>query len=137
MKRTAVNPTEWGLGFFMNQGEIVEGATRHLRCSGQVSLVPDEHAELGLSVAHAGDIAAQMTAALANVDELLSEADMDRTNIVFINFFTTDIDDFLAHYGVYADWIAPAGVMPPQSLIGVSRLVMPELLVEIEVQAAA
>jgi len=137
MKRTAVNPTEWGLGFFMNQGEIIEGATRHLRCSGQVALVPDADTELGLGVAHAGDIAGQMAAALASVDELLAEAAMDRSNIVFINFFTTDIDGFLENYDVYAEWIAPAGVMPPQTLIGVSRLVMPDLLVEIEVQAAA
>ena len=56
---------------------------------------------------------------------------------VFINFFTTDIDGFLEHYEVYANWIAPSSVMPPQSLIGVSRLVMEGLLVEIEVQAAA
>ena len=137
MERTAVNPTEWGLGFFMNQGEVVEGATRYLRCSGQVALEPDPDAELGLGVAHAGDIRGQMGAALASVDELLSEAGMDRSNLVFINFFTTDIDGFLANYDVYADWIAPSGAMPPQSLIGVARLVMPELLVEIEVQAAA
>ncbi len=137
MRRTAVNPTEWGLGFHMNQGEVVEGATRHLRCSGQVALVPDEDSELGLSVAHVGDIAAQIAASLDSVDELLVEAGMNRSNIVFINFFTTDIDGFLENYQVYADWISPAGVMPPQSLIGVARLVMPDLLVEIEVQAAA
>lgn len=98
MERTAVNPTEWGLGFHAHQAEVVEGAARHFRCSGQVALVPDA---------------------------------------VFINFSTTDIDGFLANHEVYAEWIAPAGVMPPQSLIGVSRLVLPELLVEIEVQAAA
>ena len=137
MERTPVNPTEWGLGFFMNQGEIVEGATRHLRCSGQVALEPDPDAELGLSPSHVGDIRGQMAAALASVDELLSGAGMDRSNIVFLNIFTTDIDGFLENYDVYAEWIAPAGVMPPQSLIGVARLVMPDLLVEIEVEAAA
>ena len=137
MQRTPVNPTDWGLGFYMNQGEIVEGATRHLRCSGQVALEPDPAAELGLGVAHVGDIRSQMQAALASVDELLAEAGMDRSNIVFINFFTTDIDGFLENYDAYAEWIAPSGVMPPQSLIGVARLVMPDLLVEIEVQAAA
>ena len=62
---------------------------------------------------------------------------MFERSIVFINFFTTDIDGFLENYEVYANWIGPAGVMPPQSLIGVSRLVMPDLLVEIEIQAAA
>lgn len=137
MERTAVNPTEWGLEFFMNQGEVVQGATRHLRCSGQVALQPDPDSELGLGVAYVGDIRGQMAAALASVDELLSAAEMDRSNVVFINFFTTDIDGFLANYGTYAEWIAPAGVMPPQSLIGVARLVLPELLVEIEVEAEA
>lgn len=137
MERTAVNPTDWGLGFYMNQGEIIQGGKRHLRCSGQVALVPDADAEMGLSVAHVGDIAGQMAVALARVDELLSGADMDRSNIIFINFFATDIDGFLENYEVYANWIAPSGVMPPQSLIGVSRLVMPDLLVEIEVHAAA
>ena len=115
----------------------MSGATRRLRCSGQVSLQPDSDSELGLGVAHVGDIAGQMSASLARVDELLAGAGMDRSNIVFINFFTTDIDAFLANYGTYAEWIAPAGVMPPQSLIGVARLVMPDLLVEIEVQAEA
>ena len=137
MERTAVNPTDWGLGFFMNQGEVTEGATRHLRCSGQVALVPDAEAELGLGVAHVGDIAGQISASLASIDELLAGAGMDRSNIVFLNFFTTDIDGFMENYDVYAEWIAPAGVMPPQSLIGVARLVFPDLLVEIEVQAAA
>ena len=137
MDRTAVNPTEWGLGFFMNQAEVVTGAKRHLRCSGQVALTPDPDADLGLSVAHVGDIRGQIQASLASVDELLSGADMDRSNILFINFFTTDMDGFLANYDVYAEWIAPCGIMPPQTLVGVTRLVMPDLLVEIEVQAAA
>jgi enamine deaminase RidA (YjgF/YER057c/UK114 family) len=137
MKRTPVNPTEWGLQFYMNQGEIVEGATRHLRCSGQVAVTPDPDAEMGLAVIAPGDIRGQIAAALQNVDEILEKADMQRSDIVFINFFTTDIDGFLGNYDVYAGWIGEAGIMPPQSLIGVERLVMPELLVEIEISAAA
>ena len=46
MKRTSINPTEWGLAFKMDQGEVVEGATRHLRCSGQVALKSDPSQEL-------------------------------------------------------------------------------------------
>ena len=36
-----------------------------------------------------------------------------------------------------AKWIDDAGIMPPQSLIGVARLVLPDLVVEIEATAAA
>lgn len=137
MQRTPVNPSDWGLQFQMSQGEIIEGATRTLRCSGQVAMKPDPDADLGASVVASGDLRGQMEAALANVDEVLEGAGMGRPNVVFLNFFTTDIDGFLANYDVYATWISEAGITPPQSLIGVSRLVMPDLMVEIEVTAAA
>ena len=136
MQRTAVNPTDWGLAFQMNQGQIVEAATRTLRCSGQVALREDASAEMGLAVVAPGDVRGQMESALTSVDALLAGAEMDRSNVVFVNFFTTDMDGFLANYDVYAGWIAETGTMPPQSLIGVSRLVLPDLLVEIEVTAA-
>ena len=47
-----------------------------------------------------------------------------------------DIDGFLANYDVHANWIAEAGTRPPQSLIGVQRLFLPEPTVEIEAVAA-
>lgn len=136
MQRTPANPTEWGLAFAMNQGEVYEGASRLLRTSGQVAVEPDPDSELGVAVIAPGDIRGQMSAALANVDAVLAEADMERSDLTHLQFFTTDIDGFLENYDVYAEWIAPAGVMPPQSLLGVARLVMPDLLVEIEVSAA-
>jgi enamine deaminase RidA (YjgF/YER057c/UK114 family) len=60
---------------------------------------------------------------------------MTRKNIITLKFFTTDIDGFLQNYDVYANWISEAGTRPPQSLLGVQRLVLPELVVEIETLA--
>lgn len=137
MKRTSVNPVEWGLAFSMDQGEIVEGASRHLRCSGQVSVDPAPDTDLGIEIFAPNDIRAQMEHSLQNIDSVLEKARMGRENIVALRFFTTDMDGFLANYDVYAEWIAPAGTRPPQSLIGVQRLVLPELVVEIEVEASA
>lgn len=78
-----------------------------------------------------------MEAALANVNAVLEKAEMTRANVTSLRFFTTDIDGFLENYDVYAGWIAEAGTRPPQSLTGVSRLVLPALKVEIEATAAA
>lgn len=47
MNRVAINPTEWGLRFSMNQGEVVEGLTRYLHFSGQVALEPDADSPMG------------------------------------------------------------------------------------------
>ena len=137
MRRTSVNPTEWGLAYSMDQGELIEGVSKILHLSGQVALERDENSDMGVSVVHVGDIRGQMQAALSNIDAVLGEAGMTRNNIVSLRFFTTDIDGFLANYDAYAEWIAPAEIRPPQSLLGVNRLVLPELLVEIEATAAA
>jgi enamine deaminase RidA (YjgF/YER057c/UK114 family) len=71
------------------------------------------------------------------VDTVLVEAGMTRKNVISLRFFTTDVDGFLANYDVYSNWITEAGTRPPQSLLGVQRLVLPELKVEIEAVAAA
>jgi enamine deaminase RidA (YjgF/YER057c/UK114 family) len=90
---------------------------------------------MGVSVVHAGDIRGQLQSALANIDAVLQRAGMTRSNVLTLRFFTTDVDGFLQNYDVYAGWIGEAGTMPPQSLLGVDRLVLPELLVEIEATA--
>ena len=137
MKRTSVNPVDWSLAYSMDQGEIVESTTKRLRCSGQISVDPDPDTELGIVVISPNDLRGQMEHTFRNIDSVLEEAEMGRENIVALRFFTTDIDGFLANYDVYSDWIGPAGTRPPQSLIGVNRLVLPELMVEIEIEAAA
>lgn len=136
MKRQSINPFDWGLAFSMDQGEIIEGATRHLNTSGQVSVKPDADAEMGFTVVAPNEIRGQMEYALSNIDAVLDKAGMSRKNVTSLRFFTTDVDGFLQNYDVYAGWIGEAGTRPPQSLIGVQRLVMPELLVEIEATAA-
>ena len=137
MERTPINPSQWGLGYQMDQAQVVEGTSRVLHCSGQVALEEDPDSELGVAVVGAGDLRGQIAHALGLIDELLAGAEMDRTNLTSLRFFTTDIDGFLENYDVYAEWIEPAGIRPPQSLLGVNRLVLPELLVEIEATAAA
>ena len=119
----------------MDQGELVEGLTRYLHFSGQISVEPDTSAEMGIAIKHAGDIRGQMQLSLANVDAVLQNAGMNRSNILSLRFFTTDIDGFLENYDVYSEWIQVAGTRPPQSLLGVNRLALPELLVEIEAVA--
>ena len=58
------------------------------------------------------------------------------SNTVSLRFFTTDMEAYLANYDVYAEWIAPAGIRPPQTILGVDQLAVPELLIEIEMEAA-
>lgn len=131
MRRTAINPWPWSIGFGFNQGELVEGHTRELFLSGQSAMSPDGEP------LHAGDMAAQIQLALDNLEAVLAEASMDLSNVIRMNTYTTDVDLMFTHYGLIAERLGAAGVAPPGSLIGVSRLALPELMVELEATAVA
>ena len=136
MDRQSINPVAWGRHFSMDQAVLVRGAECTLRCAGQTSIVDDPTAELGLSVEGAGDMRKQIEGALANIDCVLDEAGLERSDIVMVRFFPTDMAAFFDHYDVYAAWIGAAGITPPQSTLGVACLALPELMIEIEVVAA-
>ena len=130
MKRTAVNPWDWSLPSF-NQGELVEGHTRVLFCAGQTALDGD-----GV-VQHAGDMAGQIARALDNLEAVLAEAGLSLANVVRLTTYATDVDAYLRHAGIVRERKAAAGVAPASTLVGVTRLAHPELLVEIEATAVA
>src|SRR5687767_12940503 len=131
MNRTAVNPWQWSVQMGFNQGEVVEGASKVLFCSGQTSVDGDGTPQ------HAGDMSAQIALALDNLEAVLGEAGMGLENVVRLNIYTTDVDAFFAEYGAVAGRVAAAGVAPPGTLLGVTRLAFPELLVELEATAVA
>ena len=131
MNRTPVNPWDWSLKFSFNQGEVLEGATRFLVCAGQTAIDGQGNPQ------HAGDMAAQLKLSLDNLEAVLMAADMTLSNVVRLSLYTTDVDAVIGNWGIFAERIGAAGVMPPQTLLGVNRLAFPELMVEIEALAAA
>ena len=131
MKRTPVNPWPWSLEMGFNQGEVVEGHTRQLILAGQTAMSADGQPQ------HAGDMGAQISMALDNVEAVLEGAGMTLSNVVRLNIYTTDVDAFFAEYGPAAERLGAAGVLPPGTLLGVSRLAFPELMVELEATAVA
>jgi enamine deaminase RidA (YjgF/YER057c/UK114 family) len=131
MERTAVNPWKWSLDFGFNQAEIIEGPRRQLICSGQASVDGDGHPQ------HPGDMRAQLGLAMDNLEAVLAGAEMTLADVVRLNIYTTDVDALFASYEVVAQRFGAAGVRPASTLLGVTRLAFPELMVELEVTAAA
>jgi enamine deaminase RidA (YjgF/YER057c/UK114 family) len=129
MERTAVNPWPWSVEMGFNQGELVDGASRILFCSGQTSVDGKGAPQ------HPGDMGAQVALALDNIEAVLQEAGMTLANLVRLNIYTTDVDAFLASYGVAAARLGAVDVKPPGTLLGVARLAFPDLMVELEATA--
>ncbi|MCR6483455.1 RidA family protein [Amycolatopsis sp. OK19-0408] len=131
VERTAVNPWPWSVELGFNQGEIVSGATRTLYCSGQTAMDAEGKPQ------HDGDLAAQLTLSLANLEAVLGSAGMSLANVVRLNVYTTDVDQLFPHYGVLASRLAAARIAPATTMLGVTRLAIPGQLVELEATAVA
>ena len=131
MKKVGVNPWNWSKALGYDQGHIVTGEARTLYCAGQTATDAEGKPR------HPGDMAAQLALSLDNLEAVLKEADMSLTSIARLTLYTTDVDALFRHYGVLASRLGAAGATPPATLLGVSRLALPELLVEVEAIAVA
>jgi 2-iminobutanoate/2-iminopropanoate deaminase len=85
-----------------------------------------------------GDVVAQTRQAFENVRAVLEAAGSGMRQIVRLQTFLThaaDIEGFMQARKELFPRYFPDGVYPPNTLLVVSRLVVPELLVEIEAMA--
>jgi enamine deaminase RidA (YjgF/YER057c/UK114 family) len=122
MKKTAINHVHWSVPFGFDQATLVESPQRWLVCSGQTSIDADGN------VAHPGDMEGQAAAAMRSLEALLAEAGMTMDDVVRVTAYVTDVDAYLAQPNRW-----PHAAF---TLIGVSRLAYPELMVELEAIAA-
>ena len=130
MERRAINPWSWQEQFGLVQANEVRNLQRVLFVSGQTSLDADAN------VAAVGDMRGQVEAALDNLETVLQQAGMSLANLVRVTFYSTDLDRFLAEsHEPLAQRMA--GVEYATTYLGVTRLALPDLLVEIEATAIA
>ncbi len=131
MTRQIINPWTWQDHVGFVQGHAVNGGGRTIYCAGQVSVDGDGNP------VHEGDMAAQMLQALDNLEAVLQAGGSRLSDVVRLNYYTTDVDAFLEAGSASGERLAAAGCRPASTLLGVARLAFPELLVEIEATAMA
>jgi enamine deaminase RidA (YjgF/YER057c/UK114 family) len=106
---------------------VVSTGTRTIHIAGQVAV--DAHG----NVAPEGDLAGQMKKALDNVRLALVAAGADKKDLVQMRYYVVNYDEnsFAAMMPVIKDFF---GDIPPpaNTLLGVSALAWPELLIEID-----
>ena len=131
MKRTAITPWEWSIKLGYNQAEVIEGPTRQVVCAGQTAV--DEKG----NPQYPGDMRAQISLALDNLEAVLKMAEMDLSNVIKLGVYATDVDEALKNFDLMGMRFGQHQVAPPMTLLGVTRLAIPGLLFEIEATAAA
>jgi enamine deaminase RidA (YjgF/YER057c/UK114 family) len=132
MRKRVVNPWRWQENYGFVQAWEVTGAKRILVCSGQASIDGDGN------VVHAGDMGQQVNQCLDNIETVLAGAGLKLRDVVRMNYYTTDVDRFLQEgWAAVKGRMQEAGCRPASTLLGVTRLAYPELLIEIEATAAS
>ena len=129
MERRIINPWSWQDQFGFVQANEVSGAQRTIFCAGQTS-TDDE----GTPV-HLQDMSAQIIQAMDNLETVLREAGAELSDVARLNYYTTDVDRFFEAYDAVIGRLEEAGCRPASTLLGVSSLAFPELMVEIEATA--
>jgi len=122
---TRINPSTWSGYFRYDQAQLRPAPAQLLTLAGQGAI--DATGQLQ----HPGDVAAQLPLAMANVEELLSAAGMDLSDVLHLTIYVTDVDAAVAVYGAVTERLDAVGATPPATLVGVTRLAIPGMVVEI------
>ncbi|MGA9370638.1 MAG: RidA family protein [Solirubrobacterales bacterium] len=130
MEKQVINPWTWQNRFGFVQANKVTGADQVLYCAGQTSVDEDG------SPMHVGQMQEQALQAIDNLETVLREAGFELADIVRLTTYVTDVEAYRQAAPEVGARLGQAGVRQAASLIGVARLALPELLVEIEATAA-
>ncbi len=131
MEQRRVNPWNWQDNLGFSQAIEVSGAQRTIFCAGQTSMEDEGRP------AHVGDMRGQINQAMDNLETVLRASGAGLSDVVRLNYYTTDVDRFFEAYEDVVGRLSEAGCQPASTLLGVASLAFPELLVEIEAIAVA
>jgi enamine deaminase RidA (YjgF/YER057c/UK114 family) len=131
MKKQYLNPKELSMPRFYTHAVSAEGAARLVCISGQVSW------DAGGNVVGKGDMRAQSEQVFKNVTAALKAAGAGWDDVVKMNGYMVGMHaERVNAYREVRSRFLKEGALPASTLVGVERLVDPELLLEVEVLAA-
>ena len=132
MRKQFLNPKGvFDPGFLFTHTVAIEGAARLVHVSGQVSY--DERA----TVVGKGDMRAQTEQVFDNLTNCLKAAGADWADVIKLNGYMVGLnpESVKAYREVRSKYLDPTR-LPASTLVGVERLVHPDLLLEVELVAA-
>jgi reactive intermediate/imine deaminase len=124
MEKKPINPWTWQTPYNFSQAWQVDKHQSIIFVSGQASLSSD-----GL-VLHEGDFKGQVHVTLQNVRTVLNNTGASLDDVVKLGIFLTDMNHFPAFVDILSEYFT--GEKPANTVVKISGLALPGLLIEIE-----
>ena len=113
--------------------EPIVGYSRAVRVGNQIFVTGTTALDQNGAIVGLGDAYAQTAQVFRNIESVLKRAGAEMRHVVRTRIFVTDISQWReigrAHQEVFAE------ILPATTMVQVSRLIDPDMLVEIEVDA--
>ena len=113
--------------------ESVVGYSRAVRIGNHVWVSGTTATDENGKVVSVGDAAAQTRYALQKIDKALRQAGASLNDVVRTRIFVTDISQWESIGRVHGEFFS--GILPAATMVEVSKLIDPDHLIEIEVDA--
>ena len=124
MEKRIINPWKWQDERSYVQAVEVKNVESTLYVSGQTAISAE-------GVSSDADMKTQLTLALQNLEQVITEAGFECSGIVRLNIYTTATDELWPHFPVFQEWIARHEVKPAITMLEVKSL-FETLKVELE-----
>lgn len=124
MEKQVTNPWQWQDQRSYVQAVEVKQVQGTLYVSGQTAIDADGKSSTA-------DMKTQLTEAIKNLEQVISEAGYESKNIVRLNIYTTSTADLWPQFPILQDWIAKHGIRQATTLLEVKSL-FETLTIELE-----
>jgi enamine deaminase RidA (YjgF/YER057c/UK114 family) len=127
VQKTQINPWTWQDAFGFSQGWRIDGCQSIVFVSGQGSISADH------GLMHEGNFAAQARVAFENLRTVLEQAGASLGDVVKLGVFLVGMEHLPEYGKVLSEFFE--GQPPASTLVGVSALAQPGMMLEVEAYA--
>jgi 2-iminobutanoate/2-iminopropanoate deaminase len=124
MEKRIINPWKWQNERSYVQAVEVKNVTSTLYVSGQTAISAD-------GTSSNADMKTQLTLAIENLEQVITQANFECSGIVRLNIYTTNTVDLWPNFSILQEWIEKHGIQQATTLMEVKSL-FETLTVELE-----